>query len=118
MRVAVLGELSGAIAHEINQPLTAILSNAQAALHLLAEKPPDLAEVRGTLEDIVHEDHRASEVIQRLRNLLRKGERKSELVDVNNVVNSTIALRTITDYRAPRERGATRPLTIYIGSGC
>src|SRR5580692_7114489 len=46
MRVSVLGELSGAIAHEINQPLTAILSNAQAALHLLAQKSPDLEEVR------------------------------------------------------------------------
>jgi C4-dicarboxylate-specific signal transduction histidine kinase len=44
MRVSVLGELSGAIAHEINQPLTAILSNAQAALHLLAQKSPDVAE--------------------------------------------------------------------------
>jgi PAS domain S-box-containing protein len=92
MRVSVLGELSGSIAHEVNQPLTAILSNAQAALHLLAQESPNLAEVRDTLEDIVHEDNRAGEVILRLRNLLRKGETKSELVDVNALVNSTIAL--------------------------
>jgi signal transduction histidine kinase len=92
MRVSVLGELSGAIAHEINQPLTAILSNAQAALHLLAQKSPDLAEVRDAIHDIVHEDNRAGEVIQRLRNLLRKGERKSEQIDLNDLVNSTIAL--------------------------
>jgi C4-dicarboxylate-specific signal transduction histidine kinase len=92
MRVSVLGELSGAIAHEINQPLTAILSNAQAALHLLAQKSPDLAEVRDAIDDIVHEDNRAGEVIQRLRNLLRKGERKSEHVDLNDLVNSTLAL--------------------------
>jgi C4-dicarboxylate-specific signal transduction histidine kinase len=92
MRVSTLGELSGAIAHEINQPLTAILSNAQAALHLLAAKPPDLAEVRDALNDIVHEDNRAGEVIQRLRNLLRKGERKFEPVDINDLVNATIAL--------------------------
>ena len=58
MRVSVLGELSGAIAHEVNQPLTAILSNAQAALHLLAQKSPNLAEVRDALQDIVHEDNR------------------------------------------------------------
>src|SRR5262249_13973025 len=51
MRVSTLGELSGAIAHEINQPLTAILSNAQAALELLAGKSPDLAEVRDVLQD-------------------------------------------------------------------
>lgn len=92
MRVSVLGELSGAIAHEINQPLTAILSNAQAALHLLAQEAPDLGEVRDAIDDIVHEDNRASDVIQRLRNLLRKGERKSEQIDLNDLVNSTIAL--------------------------
>lgn len=92
MRVSVMGQLSGAIAHEINQPLTAILSNAQAALDLLAHNSPDLAEIRDAIQDIVHEDNRASEVIQRLRNLLRKGERKSESVDVNDLVNSTITL--------------------------
>jgi C4-dicarboxylate-specific signal transduction histidine kinase len=92
MRVSVMGELSGAIAHEINQPLTAILSNAQAALHLLARKVPDLAEIREAINDIVHEDNRAGDVIARLRNLLRKGERKSEQVDLNELIKSTIAL--------------------------
>jgi PAS domain S-box-containing protein len=92
MRVNTLGELSGAIAHEINQPLTAILSNAQAALHLLGHDAPDLAEVRDALQDIVHEEKRAGEVIGRLRNLLKKGEKKNEPVDVNSLVNATIAL--------------------------
>jgi C4-dicarboxylate-specific signal transduction histidine kinase len=92
MRVSVLGQLSGAIAHEINQPLTAILSNAQAALNLLARKSPDLVEVRDALQDIVDEDNRAGEVVQRLRSLLRKTERKSEAVDLNDLVRSTIAL--------------------------
>ena len=91
-RASVLGQLSGAIAHEINQPLTAILSNAQGALHLLAKNSPDLAEVRDALQDIVLADNRASEVVHRLRNLLRKGETKFESVDVNDLVNSTIAL--------------------------
>jgi PAS domain S-box-containing protein len=77
MRVSVLGELSGAIAHEINQPLTAIQSNAETGLDLLAEKAPDLDEVRDVLRDIVHDNRRAGEVIQRLRNLLKKGERAS-----------------------------------------
>jgi C4-dicarboxylate-specific signal transduction histidine kinase len=84
--------LSGAIAHEINQPLTAILSNAQAALNLLAQKSPDLVEVRDALQDIVDEDNRAGEVVQRLRSLLKKTERKSEAVDLNDLVRSTIAL--------------------------
>ena len=92
MRVSVLGELSGAIAHEINQPLTAILSNAQAALHLLERKSPDLAEIRNAIGDIVDEDNRASKVITRLRSLLKKGERKIEPVDLNELVKSTIGL--------------------------
>jgi C4-dicarboxylate-specific signal transduction histidine kinase len=91
-RVSTLGQLSGAIAHEINQPLTAILSNAQAALHLLKDPSPDLAEIREALEDIVHEDNRADAVITRLRGLLKKGEKKAEPVDVNVLVNSTISL--------------------------
>ena len=92
MRVSVLGELSGSIAHEVNQPLTAILSNAQAALHLLGQNSPDLAEIRDALEDIVHEDNRAGEVIHRLRGLLKKGERKMESINVNDLVRSTVRL--------------------------
>ena len=92
MRVSVLGELSGAIAHEVNQPLTAILSNAQAALHLLAQKSPNLVDVRDAISDIVHENNRAGDVIIRLRKLLTKGERKSEPVDLNELIQSTVAL--------------------------
>jgi C4-dicarboxylate-specific signal transduction histidine kinase len=92
MRVTALGELSGAIAHEVNQPLTAILSNAQAALYLLKPESPNFTEIRGALEDIVHEDNRASEVIQRLRGLLKKGESKFDLIDLNELVESTIVL--------------------------
>lgn len=92
MRVSVLGELSGAIAHEINQPLTAIQSNAETGLDLLAAASPDLAELRDILQDIVDDNRRAGEVIQRLRNLLKKGETAPVAVDVNNVVASTFAL--------------------------
>ena len=92
MRVSMLGELSGAIAHEINQPLTAVQSNAETGLDLLAKSSPDLPEVRNVLEDIVHDNRRASEVIERLRNLLKKSEKRSEPVDINELVNSTITL--------------------------
>src|SRR6478736_10468191 len=91
-RVSVLGELSGSIAHEINQPLTAILSNAQAALHLLAQESPDIAEIRDALEEIVHEDNRAGEVIHRLRGLLKKGQRQAEHVNINDLVRSSVSL--------------------------
>ena len=73
-RVTMLGELSESLAHELNQPLTAILSNAQAAEFYLAADAPDLALVREILADIVTEDERAGDVIQRLRLLLRRGE--------------------------------------------
>jgi C4-dicarboxylate-specific signal transduction histidine kinase len=92
MRVSALGELSGAIAHEVNQPLTAILSNAQAALYLLTQESPNLAEVREALQDIVQEDNRAGEIVHRLRSLLKKGGTRAEPVDVNELVNQTTTL--------------------------
>ncbi|HLQ90733.1 MAG TPA: ATP-binding protein [Xanthobacteraceae bacterium] len=92
MRVSVAGELSGAIAHEVNQPLTAIQTNAETGLDLLAQNSPDLAEVRDVFQDIVQDNRRASEVIKRLRNLIKKGEKVSESVDLNVLVNSTLTL--------------------------
>jgi signal transduction histidine kinase len=91
-RVSALGELSGAIAHEVNQPLTAILSNAEAALDLLSRQAPHLTEVREALADIVEEDNRASEVIMRLRRLLKKGAEKFELLNANDFVEATLKL--------------------------
>jgi signal transduction histidine kinase len=91
-RVLILGELTGAIAHELNQPLTAILANAEAALMLLDRKAPDIEEAIAALSDIVENDNRASKVIQRLRGLLKKDEGKWELIDVNDVVRSTQVL--------------------------
>lgn len=91
-RVSVLGGLSGAIAHEINQPLTAILINAETAIDLLSESSPDVDEVRDALEEIVQENGRAEQVIRRLKNLLRKGEATRERVELNEIVSETIAL--------------------------
>jgi PAS domain S-box-containing protein len=91
-RVASLGELSGALAHELNQPLTAILSNAQAAQRILAKKVIDLPEVREILNDIVIDDNRASEVIRRLRVLFKKGEAQLQPTDVNEVTMEVLGL--------------------------
>jgi PAS domain S-box-containing protein len=91
-RLAVLGELSGALAHELNQPLTAILSNAQAARRFLERQPPDLAEIDEILRDIVDEDRRAGEVIQRLRRLFDKGGTPRTLVDLNQLTRDVIRL--------------------------
>jgi PAS domain S-box-containing protein len=92
MRVSVMGELSGAIAHELNQPLTAILSNAEAVRLLLARPSPDLAEIGDAVGDIVQESRRAGDVIARLRGLLRKDERPPEEIDLNALIRSTVDL--------------------------
>ena len=91
-RVAILGELSGALAHELNQPLAAILSNAQAAQRILAREPADLAEVRGILADVVDEDLRARDVINRLRLLMEKGEVRQQAIDLNEAVLDVLRL--------------------------
>src|SRR5262250_1258296 len=91
-RVATLGELSGALAHELSQPLTSILSNAQAAQRLLTREPVDLAEVQDIIKDIVDDDRRAGAVIRRWRTLLRKGETVLQPLDLNEVTNEVLRL--------------------------
>src|SRR5947208_9963022 len=93
-RVSALGELSSSLAHELTQPITAILSNAQAALRFLDADEVDLNEVREILNDIVTEDQRAGEVIHRLRGLLKKGEPQTHCddVDLNEVIGDVLKL--------------------------
>jgi two-component system, LuxR family, sensor kinase FixL len=91
-RVTTVSELSGSLAHELNQPLAIILTNAQAAQRLLAQQPPDLTEAREILADIVSEDQRAGEVIQRLRSLLKHGETNLQPLAVNGMVEEVLQL--------------------------
>lgn len=91
-RVAMLGELSGSLAHELNQPLTAILSNAQAAQRFLAQTPPRVDKLAEILVDIVKSDHRAGAVIQRLRSLLRKEDAQRHPLDINEMVEESLHL--------------------------
>jgi two-component system, LuxR family, sensor kinase FixL len=91
-RVASLGELSGSLAHELNQPLAIILTNAQAAQRLLASQSPDLDEVRQILADIVAEDRRAGEVIRRLHALIKRGESERRPLAVNELVLEVVSL--------------------------
>ncbi len=88
----MLGELSGSLAHELNQPLTAILSNAQAAQRFLAQGDGHLDEVREILGDIVEQDKHAGEVIRRLRRLLRKGEIELQPLPLSEVVGDALEL--------------------------
>jgi PAS domain S-box-containing protein len=91
-RVAMLGELSGALAHELNQPLTAILANARAAQRLLRVTSPDLDELRNILEDIADDDRRAGQVIERLRAFLRKGDIQPGRLNLNEVVTEVLGM--------------------------
>ena len=89
-RVASLADFSGALAHELNQPLTAILSNAQAAQRFLAHRPPNMDEVRSILAEIVEADKRAGLVIHRLRALMKKGEEEFASLDLNQLVSEVL----------------------------
>ena len=91
-RVALLGELSAAFAHELNQPLAAIMANARAGQRLIGREPPDIAEVSSILEDIVADDRRAGEVISRLQALLRRGELQLQPLDINDLVREVVEL--------------------------
>ena len=91
-RVTTVGELSGSLAHELNRPLGAILSNAQAAQRMLANGGVDVAEFREILNDIVSENKRAAEVIRRLRLWLQKGEVQQHSLRINKVVRDVLKL--------------------------
>jgi two-component system sensor kinase FixL len=92
LRVASLGELSSSMAHELKQPLTAILSNAQAAQFLLARDDFDLQQVRDILSEIVADDKRAGAVIDRLRVLLKKSEFQPQQLDANELIRDVLQL--------------------------
>ena len=91
-RVNTLSELSGSLAHELNQPLGIILSNAQAAQDIVAQDPEGSAEMSEILFDIVAADRRAGEVIQRLRTLLKRGEPVLLPLSLNEVIEEVLRL--------------------------
>ena len=98
MRQSVMNELSGTIAHELNQPLTAIMSNAEAAQDLLSDQEGRgnirdiLGKIGDILKDIMAEDERAADVISRVRLLLKKGDSKRETINIDKLIESTLAL--------------------------
>jgi C4-dicarboxylate-specific signal transduction histidine kinase len=89
-RYTMAGELTASIAHELNQPLGAILTNAESAALMLRSPVPDLNELREIIEDIRRDDTRASEVIVRLRSLLKKAPFELKELDLNDVVRDAV----------------------------
>ncbi len=84
--VATMGEVTAALAHELNQPLSAIMNNARAIRRLLASKTPDLTEIDSALEDIIRDDGRAVETIRNVRATFRRGEAKMSSVDIKQLL--------------------------------
>ena len=92
IRVTRMGAMTASIAHEINQPLAAIVANANAALRWMARTPPDVAEARESLEQIVREGQRAADMIQSVRSMFKSKELACVSVDLNQLIHEVLAL--------------------------
>ena len=99
-RVSSLGELTASIAHEVNQPLSGIVTNASTCLRMLAAEPPDLEGARATARRSIRDGQRASDVITRLRSLFGKKSVPTESVDLNEATQEVIALLLSELHRA------------------
>jgi PAS domain S-box-containing protein len=104
-RVMTMGELTSSIAHEVNQPLAALVTNANACLRWLARQPPDLDEARDCLPRIIRDGNRASEVITRIRSLVRKSSPAKERLDLGEMIQEVLA---IVNLEARRHRVVMR----------
>ena len=118
-RVATVGELSSSIAHELKQPLAAIVANANAGLRWLANERPNLDEACAALNAIASAGHRAGEIIESLRSMFKKGSQEKIPVQIDDVIQNVLAL---THVELERKRivvqtELTRPLPLVIGNG-
>ena len=104
-RVTTMGELASSIAHEVNQPLAAVTTNGNAGLRWLAADPPNLDETRGCLNRIIRDGVRASEIIARIRGLVKKSVAAKERLDVSEMIQEVLAM---ADTEARRHRVAVR----------
>jgi PAS domain S-box-containing protein len=111
-RVISLGTLTASIAHEVNQPLTAITNNGNACLRLLANRNLEPDVLRGALEEIVADGARASGIITRIRSFLKKKPAEKNALDMNEVIHETVALagRELSENRVRIEYQLTQPL--------
>lgn len=104
-RLTTMGELTASIAHEVNQPLTAVVNNANASISLLPKEVPNLEEVREALTEIIDDANRASDVIARVRQLAKRAPIEKSLLDLRDVVQDVLALA--------RYESAARHVTIH-----
>lgn len=91
-RIATLGEISASIAHEVNQPLAAIVTNANACTRWINARPPNLTQIAASIEDIAEDANRASGIVNRIRALAKRADPKRELIEINAVINEVLTL--------------------------
>ena len=117
-RTSVAGEVTAGLMHELNQPLTSILSNSQAARRFLESDEPDLAEVRASLDDVIAEDKRAAAIIGGLRNLLRNQRVEVSKIDINDTIRRAASmLAGDLNMTGTRLRLALHPAPLIIEAG-
>jgi PAS domain S-box-containing protein len=116
-RMTTLGELTASIAHEVNQPLAAVVANAEACLRWLDRATPDHDAVRRSVEWLIDDSHRASEVIRRVRALARKSDTEKVRLDVNDVIRETVGLmqREVFSHRVSLRVELTSALPAILG---
>ena len=116
-RVATAGELTASIAHEIKQPLAAMVTNANAGLRWLAKETPDLDETRDAMNNVVSAGHRASEVIGSIQAMFKKDSQVKTTVDLNNVIQDVLGLvkGELQTQGIRVQSGLTRPLPLVLG---
>src|SRR5262249_49110447 len=118
-RVATIGQITGSIAHEVNQPITAAVIGAQAASRWLEHQPPDIEEVRQALARVVRNGTRAGEVVGRVRDLIKKVAPRRDSLEVNNLIREVVEL-TSTEAEKTRvfvETRLTEGLPLIRGDG-
>jgi signal transduction histidine kinase len=118
-RIATAGELSASIAHEVNQPLAAIVANANAGLRFLAGATPDLDEARAVLESVVSDGHRAGEVVGSVRAMFKKDSEEKAPLDLNDLIQDILGLvrGELQTQGIIVQTGLSRPLPLVLGNG-
>jgi PAS domain S-box-containing protein len=116
-RITTLGELTASIAHEVNQPLAGAVGSSTACLRWLNKIPPRLDEVRSSVEAIIHDCNRASEIIARIRALANKTDTKMAALDLNRVISESIALvtRELNNHNATLRQELASGIPLVIG---
>jgi len=116
-RIILMGEISASIAHEINQPITAVITNAGAGLRWLSAAPPNIEEARGTLDRILRDGARAGQIIERIRGLAKRVTPRRERLDINAVIGEVVALNDahLRRFQIQLQVGAPVGLPLVLG---